>query len=36
MGHLCEKFFLEEVVFLKKPRKEALVCGCQKAHSANA
>lgn len=31
VGHLCEKFFLEEGVFIKKPRNEAQLCGCQKA-----
>lgn len=31
MGHLHEKFFLEAGVFVKKHRKEGLLCGCQKA-----
>lgn len=31
MGHFHEKFFLEAGVFVKKHRKEALLCGCQKA-----
>lgn len=31
MGHLSENFLREEGVFLKEPRKEALLCGCQKA-----
>ena len=31
MGHLHEKFFLEEGAYIKRPKKEALLCGCQKA-----
>lgn len=35
MGHLCEKFFLEEGVFIKKPRKEAHLCGCQQTQGGS-